>query len=457
MEASVIQFQKRLKHPWIRGISAKLLESKFNECIIRHAHDYSILIATHDAKIFFCTLLAGLALGKKVILANPNWKKKEWNIFGNQMKPSCSVGSNIPVDQSKWIDCMPPFLTGGYLLIPTGGTTGKIRFVWHTWYTLSKAVNGLFQFINETAPINALCILPYYHVSGLMQAMRTFITGGNLFISNWKNLINGNLFNIDKNQKINYQISLVPTQLRIFMNHSNGIKLLKYFSWIFVGGAPLHSSLLNQAIENNLQLAPCYGCTETAAMVTLIHPKTFLKHKVGVGNCLPHAKITAIDPLGNELPKGSIGLLKIQAKSLYLGYYPNLPKKKNFFVSADKGFINKSNQLIFVGRKDRIIITGGKKVDPQEVEESLMSTGKIKDVLVIGHFDLFWGECITAFYIPSVNNIQLDLSKELKDILKKNIVSYKIPKYWICVKKLPLTIQGKINHEELNFLLKKLK
>ena len=64
-------------------------------------------------------------------------------------------------------------------MIPTGGTSGKIRFAMHNWETLTASVKGFYRYFGETH-VNSFCVLPLYHVSGLMQFMRSFITGGRL-------------------------------------------------------------------------------------------------------------------------------------------------------------------------------------------------------------------------------------------------------------------------------------
>ena len=51
------------------------------------------------------------------------------------------------------------------------------------------------------------------------------------------------------------------------------------------------------------------------------------------------------------------------------------------------------------GRADRVIITGGEKVDPARVEQILRSTGLVQEVLVLGLADPTWGEVVTACVI----------------------------------------------------------
>ena len=74
-----------------------------------------------------------------------------------------------------------------WIMIPTGGSSGKVRFAIHTWETLIASVRGFTEhfLINH---VNSFCVLPLYHVSGLMQFMRSFTTGGKLVILSLKEL-----------------------------------------------------------------------------------------------------------------------------------------------------------------------------------------------------------------------------------------------------------------------------
>ena len=98
-------------------------------------------------------------------------------------------------------------------MIPTGGTSGNIRFAIHTWSSLSASVQGFIDFF-ELEKVNSFCVLPLHHVSGLMQFIRSFSTSGKIIIypySNLKNEIFPSLNFAD------YFLSLVPTQLQVLL------------------------------------------------------------------------------------------------------------------------------------------------------------------------------------------------------------------------------------------------
>ena len=71
------------------------------------------------------------------------------------------------------------------------------------------------------------------------------------------------------------------------------------------------------------------------------------------------------------------------------------------YLTDDEGCFDAEGRLRVIGRRDRLIITGGEKVDPLEVEQALRRTGAVQEVLVLGWPDPEWGHRVVAFYTGS--------------------------------------------------------
>ena len=80
-------------------------------------------------------------------------------------------------------------------------------------------------------------------------------------------------------------LSLVPTQLKRLLDHPAGLYWLQGFELIWVGGAACLGSGA-RARAAGVPLAPCYGSTETAAMVAALPPQRFLAGETGCGDFL---------------------------------------------------------------------------------------------------------------------------------------------------------------------------
>ena len=307
----------------------------------------------------------------------------------------------------------------GKILIPTGGTTGTPRFAIHTWETLSHATGNLAARIG--GPVHGCCILPLHHVSGFMQVVRALATGGRLHVPDPRTL------DVDPHELC---LSLVPTQLGRFLEHSAQVERLRQFRMIFLGGAAASPDLLDQARCLELPLAPCYGMTETAAMVTLLEPSSFLAGKEGCGTALPNCAIRIQD-----------GRIEVHTKSLFEGYWPGDTHDAPSLETQDSGFLDKDGHLHVTGRLDRVIVTGGEKVDPAEVEAALLREPGVREALVLGVEDSDWGHRVVAYVVGE--------SEEVLESLRLSLPPHKLPKELHCVERLPLSGNGKVAWDQV--------
>jgi len=324
-------------------------------------------------------------------------------------------------------------------MIPTGGTSGKIKFAIHTWSTLTGSYQGLLEYFN-LEKINSFCLLPLYHVSGLMQFARSFLSLGELIILPYSSFKNNPILDFEYQS---FFISLVPKQLHFFLDHYPD--WLTQFQIVLLGGAKASLNLLEKAREKKIKLALTYGMTETASQIVTLKPQDFISQNNTVGKVLPHAQMMICDEQGKKLSNHQTGIIAIKAKSLFLGYYPHF-NDSNIFLTDDLGYFDEQNYLHIIGRSSQKIITGGENVFPLEVETAILETQLIKDVVVIGVPDEQWGEVITAIYISPSNNFDLE---KLKIILRKQLSVYKCPKHWLAVDQIPRTAMGKINYQYL--------
>ncbi len=184
--------------------------------------------------------------------------------------------------------------------------------------------------------------------------------------------------------------------------------------------------------------------TETASQIATLKAEDFLRGKNSSGKVLPHAKITICNEQGKVLNPHQIGNVKIEAKSLGLGYYPQ-PNYQSSLQTDDIGFLDDEDYLHILGRSSDKIITGGENVYPAEIESAIMATQMVADVCVIGVPDKLWGEAVTAIYVPKTEFY----SPKICNLLQDKISKFKIPKYWIPVETLPRNNQGKVNRQEL--------
>ena len=131
-------------------------------------------------------------------------------------------------------------------------------------------------------PYDACCVLPLFHVSGLMQLLRAFLSRGQIAFGDFDALLAGDFPEFESGSLC---LSLVPTQLQRLMEQRQTLRLQRCRA-IFMGGAPLSDRLAARARALNLPLVLSYGMTETAAMVAALPTNEFLTGQKQCGTAL---------------------------------------------------------------------------------------------------------------------------------------------------------------------------
>ena len=427
-------------HFWqrVQGYIARI------EAIIESANEQGVLIAEPNPIEFAAAFFASTHMGVPTILANPNWQQSEWEQLGKQVNPAVVFGdSGISKMQASETNNPRP----GTILIPTGGSSGRLKLAIHTWETLTAACRGFCSFLGSET-VHSCCMLPLYHVSGLMQLLRSFTSEGKIAFTNLKAFQPGQFPGMDAEKLC---LSLVPTQLQRMLERKVVADWLCHLKAIFLGGAPMMPALQARVRELHLPVVSTYGMTETAAMVTALPVEDFLSGNSSVGLPLGHAQVQVVRKDGSACSPKEKGRIHIRARSLCLGYHGSpLDILKDGYLSTDEGYLDRDGYLYVVGRSDRIIISGGEKIDPLEVETVFLDTGMIAQVLVIGWPDPEWGERLITFCVP---NSKTSNAEDIHQRLRANLANYKIPKQIILLPQLPLTPQGKPDRTLITKLL----
>lgn len=318
----------------------------------------------------------------------------------------------------------------GWLGVATGGTSGGIRFARHDERTLTAAANGFCAHFGLER-VNAVDVLPAYHVSGLMARVRCAATDGEHRPWAWKDLEAGRWPELGRGEWV---LSLVPTQLQRLVASPAAVAWLRGFRIIFVGGGPVWPELTDAAAQAQLPVSLSYGMTETAAMVAALRPAEFLAGARSSGGAMPHARISLT----------AEGLVKIAGDSVFRGYFPGETNAREF-ETEDLGRRDEHGQWHILGRRDAVIITGGKKVQPTEVEAALRASGEFSDVAVVGVPDAEWGQAVVACY--AAGGRAPDLARVAASL--ELLAAFKRPKRLVALAEWPRNAQGKLNRTAL--------
>ena len=154
---------------------------------------------------------------------------------------------------------------------------------------------------------------------------------------------------------------------------------------------------------------------------------------------------------GSSIPKGTprhdgeTGEIHLRGANVFSGYW-NRPDatqeafRDGWFRTGDLAIRSPDGYYTLVGRRSDLIISGGFNIYPREIEEFLTEQPEIAEAAVIGVPDRIRGEMPVAYVVERspVN------SRDLEDRCRAALASYKVPRAFIPVDKLPRNAMGKI-------------
>ena len=297
---------------------------------------------------------------------------------------------------------------GPGVVVGSGGSSGGRRWCLQPLSHLEASAAATAQWLGQEGIDPAACLhlnpLPLHHVSGLLPLVRSNQWGARhqlvppALLREPEALVEAVVL---PDQPV--LLSLVPTQLARLMAVPQARAWLRQMAVVWVGGAALPEAMAAQASSAGIRLAPCYGATETAAMVSALPPGQFLAGARGCGQPLADVRLRidartgALEVATARLSPGWIGAS---------GALEPLPRTADgWWRSGDAGRFGSSGLEIF-GRLDGAIKSGGETVFPEQLEQRLLALAQIQgwplqELLLLAVAEPGWGERLTALVRPA--------------------------------------------------------
>jgi O-succinylbenzoic acid--CoA ligase len=345
---------------------------------------------------------------------NPQQLEQAWG--AGQLVPLAGPGETPP--------SVPPELEqrfGPGVIVGSGGSMGGRRWCLQPLAHLQASAAATGAWLGALGLEPAACLhlnpLPLHHVSGLMPWLRCRHWGArHQALAPALMRDPGALATALPAAALADQgpvlLSLVPTQLLRLLDDPAGIAWLQQLDLIWVGGAPLPAALAQRARQLGLRLAPCYGATETAAMVCALPPERFLAGDPGCGQALADVQLRLAGASGSaggpecvDHPDVSAPLEVLTSRLspgwLHQGQLQPLPRSADGWWRCGDAAQLSPRGLEILGRLDGAIHSGGETVFPEQVEQrlgALLQAAKlpVAALLLLGEPDPRWGQRLVA-------------------------------------------------------------
>ncbi len=266
-------------------------------------------------------------------------------------------------------------------LLSTSGSSGEPKWVQHRYANHYFSALGSNENIRLQPGDRWLLNLPLYHVSGLSIIFRAMLAGAAVAIAPREQTLSHTIrqFGIT-------HLSLVHTQLKRLLEEDPEEVVIRNLRAVLVGGSAIPAGMIKRAHAAGLPLFTTYGSTEMASQVTTTRPGDSLDRLLTSGCPLPHREVRVADD-GEILVRGRIRFDGYRRRGALLKPFDS----GGWFHTGDIGEIDSLGYLSVHGRKDRMFISGGENVYPEDIERALLELDEIVLAVVVPINDEEWG------------------------------------------------------------------
>lgn len=320
-------------------------------------------------------------------------------LFWNSINTAMSLIIN---SESRTINCMPPFHTGGWNVLLT-------PFLHHGGYT---------------------CLMKKFEPEAVLELLQS--------------------------EKVSLFMG-VPTMLKMIAE-TPGFDQADFSDlyYLIVGGEPMPIPLIEQWQSRGVPVRQGYGMTEVGPNLTSLHQNDAVRKKGSIGRPNFYVNIKIVDQKGETTGVNESGELLLKGPMVTPGYWGNPEATAKtitdgWFHTGDMVLQDEEGYLYVVDRIKNMYISGGENVYPAEVERIIRELPAVSEVAVIGVPDSKWGETGKAFVVTALSSTVT--TEDIINHCKTKLAKFKVPKTVVFLDELPKNDAGKLN----KIALKKMK
>jgi acyl-CoA synthetase (AMP-forming)/AMP-acid ligase II len=339
----------------------------------------------------------------------------------------------------------PPSADDVALVLHTSGSTGRPKRVPLSHGNLAISARNVARTYALSPDDVSLCVMPLFHVHGLVAStLATLTTGGTVVVPARFNPLS--FWRVARDFGATWY-SAVPTIHQLLLARAGSARPEGARKLRFIRSC---SAALSPQVMHDLEAAfgapvvEAYGMTEAAHQMASnpLPPAQRLPGSVGCGTGV---SVSIIDAEGHHLPQGQHGEVVIKGANVVQGYENNPEANASSFVdgwfrTGDQGFLDANGYLTLVARIKELIIRGGEKVSPREVDEVLLTHPAVAEAVSFGVPHPAWGEEVAAAVVLHEPVSESDLLS----FCRERLAEFKRPKQIHVTDAIPRTATGKI-------------
>jgi acyl-CoA synthetase (AMP-forming)/AMP-acid ligase II len=335
------------------------------------------------------------------------------------------------------------------LILHTSGSTGRPKRVPLTHAQLSISAQNVAATYHLTAEDVSLCVMPLFHVHGLVAStLATLATGGTVVVPAKFNPLS--FWRVARDYGVTWY-SAVPTLHQLLVARAErgarpaGAERLRFVRSCSASLSPQLMSELENAF--GAPVLEAYGMTEAAHQMASNPLPPAPRKPASAGPNTGTTEIGIMDAAGKQLPAGERGEVVIRGANVIGGYESNPEANASSFVdgwfrTGDQGYLDADGYLVLTGRLKEMINRGGEKIAPREIDEVLLSHPAVAEAVAFGTPHATWGEEVAACVVLRPESPATEA--EIVAFCRERMTDFKRPKQVFITNAIPRTATGKI-------------
>ena len=352
------------------------------------------------------------------------------------------------VDESQPLWSLRAALDAPADLLYTTGTTGRRKGVLLTHENIAQAALNINAFVGTSADDFEVMPLPLAHSFGLGR-LRAMATAGNCLhlLPGMRNPAALLKHVLDSKAT---GLALVPAgfDLLLRMTRDRLGDARGHLRYVEIGSAPMPQETRKKLAEllPVTRLCHHYGLTE-ASRSAFLEYHADRDHLSSIGRPSPNVEMAIRDDQDRELLDGEHGEIVVRGRTvmrrvLETARLTRSVLRDGWLHTSDCGWRDAGGYYYLAGRQADVVNVGGRKVNPEEVEEVLNAHPAVVESACAGVPDPqgIVGEVLQAYVV-----VRREVSdEELIDWLRQRLEEYKVPRIWNRVDRIAKTESGKI-------------
>lgn len=234
---------------------------------------------------------------------------------------------------------------------------------------------------------------------------------------------------------------------------------------VFCGGEPMRKKLAASLLAVCTKLWNMYGPTETT-IYSIIKNVTTTAEDITIGKPVNNTQVYILDDKLKPVEPGDIGEICIGGNGLARGYYnrPELTAEKfvnyrlngdpdyKIYRTGDLGKVGANGDILCLGRIDHQIKIRGFRIETEEIEHNISKLDNVNEAVVVIHTDDLDNQRLIAYVQLNDDTLKIDLKDYTAvwtDGLRGKLPDYMLPHFYVIIKEIPLTPNGKVDRKAL--------